>query len=218
MREMQPVSGDESLEALVLRVFLKTIDLVGGPRTLAERRHLTWANSLMSASYIIVLHEEALKSVNEIAAFLGLSRATVQNVLHANPDLALAKVQDIAEEEKDIHVHIAGGLAKQAYRLVRQGLEEPRVLRFFMESFAELLGIDWASRVLKAIRGLEFPLNDPAVLAEHLKGVKLNGHDAEDITPHLKYPIDTPSDLLRQLRQWLENQRQDGQAGATGAT
>jgi len=200
--EVQPQSAQREIEALVLRVFLKTIDLVGGPLALAERRHLTWANSLMSASYIVVLHEEALKSVDEIAAFLGVSRATVQNVLRADPELALKKVADLAEGE-GIRVHLAGGLAKAAYRLVRQGQEEPRVLSYFLERFVELFDIPWAYLVLKAVKGFDFPAKSPDDLLPRFQGLKLGGIPAEEIVRTLDYPIQNPAELLRQIKMHL---------------
>ncbi len=206
MKEIKPVSAAENIEAMVLRVFLKTIDLVGGPRTLAERRHLTWANSLMSSSYIVVLREEALKSVEEIASFLGLTTVTVQNVLRADPDLALKKVRQ-AEEGEDIRVHVAGGLARKAYQLVRQGLEEPRVLQYFLESFVELVGAPWAWAVLQAVRGVEFPIEDAAALLERMRGLTLQERPAEELLERLDYPIATPVELLRQLKHQLEEGR-----------
>jgi probable regulatory domain-containing protein len=202
MIEVQPQSAQREIEALVLRVFLKTIDLVGGPLALAERRHLTWANSLMSASYIVVLHEEALKSADEIAAYLGVSRATVQNVLRADPELALKKVADLAAGE-GIRVHLAGGLAKAAYRMVRQGQEEPRVLGYFLERFVELFDIPWAYLVLKAVKGFDFPANKPEDLLPRFQGLKLGGIPAEEIVRTLDYPIENPAELLRQVKMHL---------------
>ncbi len=202
MIEVVPKKPEEELEATVLRVFLKTIDLVGGPRALAERRHLTWANSLMAASYAVVLHEEALKGPDEIAAMLGVSRATVQNILRADPEAALKKLSEV-EEGENLRVHLAGGLAKAAYRLVRQGEEEPRVLRYFLERFVELFDIPWAYLVLKAVKGFDFPAEKPEDLLPRFRGLKLEGLDASEIVQSLDYPIRNPAELLHQIKMHL---------------
>ncbi len=202
MIEVMPRKAEDEIEATVLRVFLKTIDLVGGPRALAERRHLTWANSLMAASYVVVLHEEALKTADEIAAYLGMSRATVRNILRADPEAALKKLQEI-EEGENLRVHLAGGLAKAAYRLIRQGQEEPRVLRYFLERFVELFDLPWAYLVLKAIKGLDFPVEGPEELLPRFEGLKLEGLDATEIVRGLDYPIQNPAELLHQIKMHL---------------
>jgi len=197
-----PKKPDNEVEATVLRVFLKTIDLVGGPRALAERRHLTWANSLMAASYVVVLHEEALRGVDAIAAELGLSRAAVQNILRADPEVALKKLAEVGEGE-NIRVHLAGGLAKAAYRLVRQGEEEPRVLRYFLERFVELFDIPWAYLVLKAVKGFDFPAERADDLLPRFEGLRLEGLDAGEIVRSLDYPIRNPAELLHQIKMQL---------------
>ncbi len=202
MIEVMPKKPDAEIEATVLRVFLKTIDLVGGPRALAERRHLTWANSLMAAAYAVVLHEEALWGADAIAAELGLSRAAVQNILRADPEAALKKLAEIGEGE-NIRVHLAGGLAKAAYRLVRQGEEEPRVLRYFLERFVELFDIPWAYLVLKAVKGFDFPAERAEDLLPRFEGLKLEGLNATEIVQNLDYPIRNPAELLHQIKMHL---------------
>jgi len=188
--EVVPKRPEEELEATVLRVFLKTIDLVGGPRALAERRHLTWANSLMAASYAVVLHEEALKGPDEIAAMLGVSRATVQNILRADPEAALKKLSEVGEGE-NLRVHLAGGLAKA------------RVLRYFLERFVELFDIPWAYLVLKAVKGFDFPAEKPEDLLPRFRGLRLEGLDASEIVRGLDYPIHNPAELLHQIKMHL---------------
>ncbi|GAB6941797.1 KaiC associated regulatory domain protein [Thermus brockianus] len=130
----------KELEATVLRVFLKVIDLLGGPRAMAEKRRLTWAASLMTAAYAVVLAQEAMWSDEAIAKELGLSTAAVRQILRADPETALKKVTEMAEGE-GLRTHVAGGLAKAAYRAIRQGQEEPRVLGYFLERFVEMMGI-----------------------------------------------------------------------------
>jgi probable regulatory domain-containing protein len=197
---LEPKGTD--LEATVLRVFLKVIDLVGGPKALAEKKRLTWAGSLMTAAYVVVLAQEALKGEEAIARELGLSSAAVRQILRADPDAALKRVSEMGEGEA-IRTHIAGGLAKAAYRLIRQGQEEPRVLRFFLERFVEVMGIPWAVLTLKAVKGLDFPA-DKAVLLERLKGLKIQDIPAEELLERLEYPVQNPADLLHQIRLHLE--------------
>ncbi|WP_448568723.1 KaiC associated regulatory domain protein [Thermus sp.] len=197
---LEPKGTD--LEATVLRVFLKVIDLVGGPKALAEKKRLTWAGSLMTAAYVVVLAQEALKGEEAIARELGLSSAAVRQILRADPDAALKRVSEMGEGEA-IRTHIAGGLAKAAYRLIRQGQEEPRVLRFFLERFVEVMGIPWAVLTLKAVKGLDFPA-DKAALLERLKGLKIQDIPAEELLERLEYPVQNPADLLHQIRLHLE--------------
>jgi predicted transcriptional regulator len=40
------------IDAMAIRVFLKSLELIGGPRKLIEYRNLTWIPSLMEASYL----------------------------------------------------------------------------------------------------------------------------------------------------------------------
>jgi predicted transcriptional regulator len=54
--EVTPQPPD--IDQRALRVFLKAIELVGGPRQLVELRRLTWLPSLMEAAYAVVLAEE----------------------------------------------------------------------------------------------------------------------------------------------------------------
>jgi probable regulatory domain-containing protein len=193
---------ERDLEATVLRVFLKVIDLVGGPKALAEKKRLTWAGSLMTAAYVIVLAHEGMKGEEAIAKELGLSSTAVRQILRADPEAALKRIQEMGEGEA-LRTHVAGGLAKAAYRAIRQGQEEPRVLGYFLERFAEAMGIPWAVLVLKAVKGLDFPVGKE-VLLERLKGFRLLDQPAEAILERLEYPVRNPADLLHQIRLHLE--------------
>ena len=75
----QPVEQD--FEALVLRVFLKSIDVRGGLSKLADYKTLTWLPSLARAVYCVVLREEYFKTEEEIAQRVGLTIQTVRNIL-----------------------------------------------------------------------------------------------------------------------------------------
>ncbi len=121
VKEVGPVGKSEKeLDEKAMKVFLKTLDLLGGPRKLFEYRNLTWLPSLMEASYVVVMFEDG-KTSQEIAEALGLSPSTVRNILNANPEVLKAKLkQEVQEEGKKIKTHIAGGLAKLAYQALKK--------------------------------------------------------------------------------------------------
>jgi Predicted transcriptional regulators len=96
------------IDAMAIRVFIKSLELIGGPRKLIEYRNLTWIPSLMEASYAVVLQDMANKTEAEIAEFLGSTRQTVRNMLRAEPELVLKKLEGELEE-KTPRAHTAGG-------------------------------------------------------------------------------------------------------------
>ncbi len=116
MQEVTPQVAD--LDGRAMRLFLKAIELLGGPRGLVERRRLTWLPSLMEAAYAVVLREEGNKTVDEIASFLGLSTAATRNILAASPEMVQERLEGELEQER--RSHVAGGLAKLAYMALRQ--------------------------------------------------------------------------------------------------
>ncbi len=118
MQEVKP--QEVKPDGLSLVVFLKCLELIGGPRRLFELRNLTWVPSLMEASYAVVLREHFNRTEDEIAQFLGLTRASVRNILRADPEAVRERLEGALEERsRAAHVHIAGGLARLAYRTIR---------------------------------------------------------------------------------------------------
>lgn len=118
MQEVKP--QEVRPDGLSLVVFLKCLELIGGPRRLFELRNLTWVPSLMEASYAVVLREHFNRTEDEIAQFLGLTRASVRNILRADPEAVRERLEGALEERsRAAHVHIAGGLARLAYRTIR---------------------------------------------------------------------------------------------------
>lgn len=190
------------IDTLAIRVFLKALEILGGPRKLIELRNLTWITSLMEASYAIVLSEEAFKTEDEIASFLGLTRQTVRNILRADPELVMPKIQGELKK-KTPKAHTAGGLAKIAYKEIKEGRDNFNIFIFTLQSASETLGIYWPIKVLKRIKGLNFPV-EKDVLTERLSGLKIKDKPAEEILENLKYPVKSPSDLLHQIRENLE--------------
>jgi len=85
---------------------------------------LTWLASLARACIAVVLKEEYMKTEKEIAEYLGVSTASVRNMLRTNVDVVKEKLADLdklSEEEKgELKTHTAGAVAKFAYRLVKQ--------------------------------------------------------------------------------------------------
>jgi probable regulatory domain-containing protein len=195
------------LEQLVTRVFFKAIDLLGGLSKLAEFRTLTWLPSLARAAYVVVLREEYLRTEEEIAQKVGITKNTVRNILRADPTLAMKKIQKLEElakeEKKELKVHTAGGIAKLAYKMVKEG-NEAEILSHFCtvvaEEVARALDIPWAYAVLKHLKGVKFPIQDSQVLKERLKGVKIKTHPAEEVMDKLPYPIRTPAILLHEIK------------------
>lgn len=118
MQEVKP--QDIKPDGLSLVVFLKSIELIGGPRRLFELRNLTWVPSLMEAAYAVVLREHFNRTQEEIAQYLGLTRASVRNILRADPEAVRQRLEGVLDERRrSAHVHIAGGLAKLAYRTIK---------------------------------------------------------------------------------------------------
>lgn len=185
------------VDGMALRVFLKALEILGGPRKLIELRNLTWVTSLMEAAYAIVLAEEALKTEDDIAAFLGLTRQTVRNILRAEPELVLKKLEGELHE-KTPRAHTAGGLAKLAYREIKEGHDALIFFSAALESGAKILGVGWPAEVLTRVKGLSWPV-EPAVLAERLSGLLVNQKDLGAIIREYEGLVAHPRDLLHFL-------------------
>lgn len=123
--EVKGVSApEEEIEKLATKVFFKAIDLLGGLSKLAEFRSLTWLPALARASLAVVMKEEYMKTEKEIAERLGMGTVSVRNMLRADSNAAMEKVRNIAEmaedERKSLKVHTAGGIAKVAFKIVKE--------------------------------------------------------------------------------------------------
>ncbi|WP_456400077.1 bacterio-opsin activator [Persephonella sp.] len=206
-----PVVDEGNLENLVGRVFFKAIDLLGGLHKLAEYRTLTWLPSLARASFAIVLREEYLKTEEEIAELVGLTRNTVRNILRADPNAALFKIEHMdeltKEEKKELRVHTAGGIAKLAYKLVKEGQESQTILEFCRELSAKAVQVceaPWAYLVLKNIKGLKYPVENPEPLKEKLANITVKGIESSEIAENLEYPIKNPAQLLHEIKEYLQ--------------
>ncbi len=208
--EVQPKEVD--YDALALRVFLKALELIGGPRMLFEYRNLTWVPSLMEAAYAVVLKNEAMKTEDEIAEFIGITKQTVRNMLSADPELVMMKLKGELES-KEVKVHTAGGLAKLAYQEVKRGNDYISFVASVCEDYVKKhietaescpdAGLVWPVYVLKAIKGLDFPIDQSRKeeLKERLKGVKVKEAFADQLIDKVEFPINSPADLLHKLAQ-----------------
>ncbi len=203
--------NDADLENLVSRVFFKSLDLLGGLHKLAEYRTLTWLPSLARASFVIVLREEYLKTEEEIAEIVGLTKNTVRNILRADPNLALYKIQHMdeltKEEKKEMRVHTAGGIAKLAFKLVKDGQEAQVLLEFCATSgaqVAQVCDVPWAYAVLKRMKGVKYPIENSDVLADLLKGIDIKGLPATEVVREINYPVKSPAQLLHEIKEYLQ--------------
>ncbi len=185
------------VDAMAIRVFLKALEILGGPRKLIEYRNLTWITSLMEAAYAIVLAEEAFKTEDDIADFLGLTRQTVRNILRADPELVMKKLEGELQE-KTPRAHTAGGLAKIAYKEIKEGRD---ALVFFSAAFqesAKVLGVGWPAEVLARIKGLTWPAS-PQEVAERLAGLVVEGKELAQLVRAYEGEIPHPRELLHFL-------------------
>ena len=181
---------------------------------MAEYRTLTWLPSLARAAFVIVLREEYLKTEDEIAQFVGLTRNTVRNILRADPEVAIYKIEhldELSEEEKrELKVHTAGGIAKLAYKLVKDGQESKTLLDFCHDMAKEAVQAaqcesPWAYLVLKYTKGIDYPITDPEPLKARLAGLMIQGKRADEIVELLDYPIKNPAQLLKEIKEYLES-------------
>ncbi|KUJ93889.1 MULTISPECIES: KaiC associated regulatory domain-containing protein [Archaeoglobus] len=194
----KPKGGN--LDKMAEKVFYESINLLGGLKKLVEYRNLTWLPSLAEAAYVVVLKNEAMKTYGEIARELGITEQTAKNIATADEEEVKRYLEgELEERPKE---HIAGGIAKLAYRkLKEEGRLDAEEVEIKQEEL-EVLDIDWAVHVLARIKGLDFPVNKEA-LVERLKGIVIKGKRAEEILDKLDYPIKSPSQLLHEIKMHL---------------
>ncbi len=184
----------EDVDVVAERVFNESIKLLGGLRKLIEYRNLTWLPSLAEASYTVVLKEELFKTHYEIAEELGITEQTVKKILQADEELVEKYLK--GELEK-VDEHKAGGIAKLAYKKVKN---EKGI--FIKEEEMEVLGVEWAIKVLIRLRGVDFPVKKED-LKEKLKGIIIKGKPVEEILEKMEFPLKTPAEVLHQIKKNL---------------
>lgn len=205
-----PPGKEVEIEHLVTRVFFKAIELLGGLNKLTEFRTLTWLPSLARAAFVIVLKEEYMKTDEEIAQIVGLTKTTVRNILRSEPEKALQKIKNLevlaSEEVKELKVHTAGGIAKLAYKEIKEGHEAQTLLYYgsiVATDLVRALDIPWAYLLLKRSKGIKYPINSSAELKEKFKDLVIKGLPAEEIFDHIHYPIKSPAGLIHEIKQYL---------------
>ncbi len=190
----RPKGGD--VDKMAEKVFYESIKLLGGLRKLVEFRNLTWLPSLAEAAYVIVLKNEAFKTYGEIAKELGITEQTARNIATADEEEVRKYLEGELERPKE---HIAGGIAKLAYRKRKEegrlDTEEVEI----REEEMEVLDIDWAVHVLARIKGLDFPA-DKEQLLERLGGMVVKGRKMEEILDRIEYPVKSPAELLHKIK------------------
>ena len=138
----------------------------------------------------------------EIAAKLGISKQTVDNILTAKEEKLEAFLK--GELEK-LDEHKAGSLAKLAYKKLKEnGLLEAstEISKQQVEEIEKILNVEiaWAVFILHAIKGIDFPVDDKEVLKEKLAGIKIKGKDVRTIIDDIKTPIKNPAELLHKIK------------------
>ena len=189
------------IDTLAMRIFLKSLELIGGPRKIMEYRNLTWIPSLIEASYAIVLAEEMGKSKEEIAEILGITKQTVQNIFRTGIETIKEKIIDF-DKSKEIKTHTAGGLAKWAYEEIKKGNESINFLQSAFQQISDILEISWPIEVLKRIKGHKFPMKKEK-LGNLLEGLKIENKTIEEILKNKNFPevINSPSYLLKIIKE-----------------
>jgi len=196
---VKPKGGN--IDKMAEKVFMESINILGGLKKLVEYRNLTWLPSLAEAAYVVVLKNEAFKTYGEIAKELGITEQTARNIATADEEKVIEYIKGTLEEKPN--EHIAGGIAKLAYRKLKEEgrLEEGEDVVMKNDEI-EVLGIDWAVHTLVRIKGLDFPVNKEQ-LEERLKGLIIKGKKAEEILEKLEYPIKSPAELLHKIKEHL---------------
>ena len=191
----KPKGGD--IDKMAEKVFFESIKMLGGLKKLIEYRNLTWLPSLAEAAYVVVMKNEAFKTYKEIAKELGITEQTAKNIATADEEEVKKYLEgELEERPKE---HIAGGIAKLAYKKLK---EEGRLDEHEVEinhDELEVLGVDWAVHVLAKIKGLDFPVEKDQLM-ERLKGMVIKGKKAEEILEELEYPIKSPAELLHKIK------------------
>lgn len=200
MEIIERAVGERNIDTIAERIFQESIRILGGLKKLVEYRNLTWLPSLAEAAYVIALKNEAIKTNREIAEHLGITEQTVKKILSADE---MAVMEYLKGEREKVDEHVAGGLAKMAYRAIKENRDNLSERMKIMEESARSLGVDWAVHVLSSIKGLDFPIENSEPLVERLGGYKIKGRDLKQILESLDYPITNPAELLHKIRESL---------------
>lgn len=203
MEVIAPVKAE--YDEIAMRVFVESINLLGGLRKVIEFRNLTWVPSLAEAAYVVVMKHIGMKTDSEIARELGITEQTVKHILHAE---AGEVERYIKGEVEKIDEHVAGGLAKLAFEKLKH---EDRLETVTELSHAETRTIEevfdieilWAFRVLKSLKGVHFPV-EKQELQERLRGIEIRGKPVSELLERIEYPVKSSAELLHRLKEASE--------------
>ncbi len=197
-----PTDIEKERDERVLLMLIEAIKILGGPRKLIHLRNLTWIPSLLRACYMLLLKDAGYTN-EEIAEKLGTTKATIQKMASADPEAVLKKIEGI-ETGEEVDEHVAGGIAKLAYKAMRRRLTEDEA-RLISET-AKVLGADWAVKLMTSIKGLDFPV-EKADLLPRLAGFKIYDIPIEEILDNIEYPIASPAKLVKEVAEYIHKKR-----------
>ncbi len=116
----------------------------------------------------------------------------------------IKKLEELAKEEiREMKVHTAGGIAKLAYKMVKEGNDAETLVQYYglaAEDVAKALDIPWAYAVLKCTKGIKYPIEEGSVLKERLTGLKIKNLPPEEVIEKLHFPIKNPAHLLHEIK------------------
>ncbi len=192
----------KNVDEIADRIFKECINVLGGLRKIVEYRNLTWLPSLAEASYVVAMKYEGVMTSREIAEKLGITQQTVKNILEADEKIVEQYLRGEIEKADE---HIAGGIAKLAYKRVKENADSSEEWIEHMKTGAEILCVDWAVHFLTKIKGTKFPITSENELIEKVGKIKIMGKDFEDIAKKIAYPIKNPAELLHKVKECLQD-------------
>ena len=212
--QINPINNQKSLnreiEKKVYNIFFKSLELLGGLNKLIEYKTLTWLESIVRATYVKILKEEYLKTDEEIAKIVGLTKQTVKNILKSDKEYVMKKINDfeaIKKEEKKSREHFAGGLVNWAWELLKKG-DEPKIMYEYYSQKSienvELYTLPWSIIVLEKIKGIKYPIVSKKGLKEKLDNIKIKEKNINEILDKIEFPINNPPELLHKIKEALE--------------
>jgi hypothetical protein len=86
IKEEEVLQLEEQVDELVLKVFLKALDIVGGPRKLILYRHLTWVPSLIGGLLCGCIEGKIFQDGIGNSEHPWFDKATVRNILTAKTE------------------------------------------------------------------------------------------------------------------------------------
>jgi predicted transcriptional regulator len=110
------------------------------------------------------------------------------------------------EEKQNLKVHTAGGVAKLAYKLVKDGQDSETLMEYCRSLSQEAVAqcdAPWAYLVLKNIKGVKYPIQNAKELKQ-IEHLEIKGISAKEILPNLHYPIKNPALLLKEIKEYLQ--------------